>query len=418
MTMPSTLPRFPLNRTGLVLAVCLHAGIALTAEQTGQWYGFSVDFREALQAGFLFCIVGLYALVLHRLQQGRTVPLRHIILAMVLSAAPYVLNFLTKSSDIFNYIAYAEISQHGSPYLQGAASLGPAHPIYHGVWDQWRPHPSPYGPVWMGIVVLVGKLHTTFVAQMAIFKAIGAFMLLSIATLLVRHRPLPLAAAVLFNPMVIIEFIGDGHNDSVFAFLLLLSVLYAVRPVLSGAAFGLSVATKHVSVFVSPLYVAWYLQQRKYRHALLGLASAGVAVGVMYAALWVGPKMFDGILLVGRQFYATPWFFPQKILFSIFRTLDLHLSIYQLLQLGVTIGTGIAVLCIGWLFWRVWKRHMELSHAVFYGLSAVIFFAMQWVQPWYLTWPLVLIPFLPTKHVYRYAMIITLAWFAMYYTLY
>lgn len=409
---------FPCTPLGVSLVVVLHAGVALTAEQTGIWYGFSVNLQEGLHAFFLLLLVGAYLLAVYRMQHGYTPSMQQAVFVLALSAAPYFLNFLTKSSDVYNYIAYAEISQHASPYLQGPASLGPGNPIWHGVWDQWRPYPSPYGPLWMGIVVLIGKLHAGLVTQFFIFKFFGVAMFASIAALLVRWRPRTLALLVILNPILLIELIGDAHNDGLFVVLILLALIPFGNSLVSGLSFGLSIATKHISIVLSPLFLAAYAREKKYREMLFASGSALVALVLMYALLWVGPKMFEGLLVMGRQFYVNPIFFPQKLLLGIIRTTHPDIQLHVALQFAVVIGTSIAILGIGWLTWLVWRGRLELPVAAFYAFCAVIFFALQWVQPWYLTWPLVLTPFMQPKHAYRAVFALTVGWFIMIYTVY
>ncbi len=409
---------FPLTIGGLVLSVVLHAGTALTGENTAKYFGITGAFPEIIHALLVFLLICLYFFALIRLRSGYTLRLQHLLLVLVLSSAPYFINFATRSSDIFIYISYAEVSQHSSPYLQGADSLGPGNPIYYGVWKQWRPHPSPYGPVWMAVVILIGKLHASLVTQLLIFKILGAAALAIIASLLVRWRSLPAAAMVLLNPILIIDLVGDGHNDGLFAALILFSVISFRKSILSGISYGLSIATKHVSLFLAPILLAASIQQGKQRKTLFMVASSIIALLCSYGFMWAGPKMFNGLLVIGFQFFGTPIFFPQSIFFSVLRVVFPSLTVYTALQFASYIGLSFTVLCVGWISYRMWQKKIEVPTAVFYALCAVIFLSLQWVQPWYLLWPLVLTPFLGRKTAFRSLLILTLVWFAMFYTSY
>lgn len=223
---------------------------------------------------------------------------------------------------------------------------------------------------------------------------------------------------VLLNPLFIIELIGDAHNDGLFALLILIAVIPHRQSITQGLSLGLSIATKHISLALAPLFLAVFAQQKAWKQMFVTGITTCVAIVGTYALLWVGPKTFDGLLVVGKHFYATPLFFPQKIIFSILRFINSSLSMNSALQMTTVVGMSFAVITIAWLTWRVWQGRLALPVAAFYALCAMIFLALQWVQPWYIVWPLALVPFLQPKHAYRAAMVLTLVWFVMLYTLY
>ncbi len=408
--------RFPITPGGLILAVGMHAGFVLSSEYTAPAIGIPLIIEHAVHFFFLMTLLVLYGLALWRISQGRALTIRQILLVLAICTMPYLLNYATQSADLYVYISYAEISQHVSPYLHGPTWLGPQHQILHGIWQAWLPYPAPYGPFWMLLTDAIGRLHVSLVAQLLLFKFIGVGVLAALATSILRWRPLPFATMLLLNPLLLVELVGDAHNDGIFILLLVLALLPATRPILSGIAFGLSIATKHVSLVLAPLFALSYFRLKQLRTLAIVSGTAAVALVVTYATQWVGLRTFDGIRSVSAHFYASPLFFPQKILYGIVRTANSSLSTLRGLQVAALLGLILFLLALAWIAYRLWRGRWDLPTAAFYALSALILFGLQWVQPWYYVWPLVLAVFLPGKQPRRAYAIITFIWFASMYT--
>lgn len=408
--------RFPLTRGGLILAVAAHAGFVLSAEYTAPSIGIPLILEHAVHVFFLMTLMVFYGLALRRLSQGRTLTIRQIVLTLAVCVTPYLLNYATQSADLYVYISYAEISQHVSPYLHGPAWLGSQHQILHGIWQAWLPYPAPYGPFWMLITEAIGRLHVSLVAQLLLFKLLGVSVLVALSAVILRWRPLSVATMLLLNPLLLVELVGDAHNDGVFILLVVLALLPATRPLISGVAFGLSIATKHVSLVLAPLVAASYIRAKQLRTLAVVAGTAAIALVATYATQWVGLRTFDGILSVSAHFYASPLFFPQKILYGIVRIANSSLSTLRGLQVAATLGLILFLLALAWIAYRLWRGRWDLPTAAFYALSALILFGLQWVQPWYYAWPLTLAVFLPGQQSRRAFAIITFVWFASMYT--
>lgn len=407
---------FPLTQSGVVLGVFLNTLLAITSENTAPSYGMRGDVLEAVHAVGLGVLLGLYGLAVLRLRHGWLLAPRHLWLSLALFAAPYALNFATQSTDIYNYIAYAEISQDTSPYLQGPASLGLEHPIVHGIWEKWRPFPSPYGPVWTLIGNAVGTLHASLATQLLLYKLFGAIIFGAIVGVLLRWSPKNTGILVALNPIFIIEFVGDAHNDGLFTFAVLLAVVSYARPLFAGASTGLSIVTKHLSLVLSPIFLALYLRARAFRKAGIYAASIISVVGLAYASIWQGRDTFTGVLAVLPDFYAVPLFFPQKIFYALLRDFNAELPLLVGLRSAAVVGLAIYLLIQFWIYWRVFRGRLSLHASTFMSFCALIFFGMQWVQPWYLTWPLVLTAFLQPKYATKAIAALTIIWFASKYT--
>jgi hypothetical protein len=240
------------------------------------------------------------------------------------------------------------------------------------------PSPTPYGPIWtllsMGLVLPLGAGSLGLAVA---FKLLSALALLAIAS---AGRALAAAqsashgdlafVALGFNPLLLIEGPLSGHNDLVFAALVLAASLAAGRgrSRLGYLLVGLSAGIKYASLALLPWLVLEATRggkrrgpSRLLRESLLALAAL-VPTLLAYAPFWVGRSTLDG--LVGA------WKLQSAEAPGVVR-----LGAVGALWLGLTVWVG---------FGRDGGRHLA-AWAVF---STVVALALSPVPfAWYLVWP-------------------------------
>jgi hypothetical protein len=217
------------------------------------------------------------------------------------------------SIDLFSYISHGHIwsVQHANPYVVPSAAvahtaIGPELVSYG-----WRPvHPvSPYGPAWTYLEGGVVAVFQGVRIQLVVLKLIVIMFSLGSAALIwlilgwVRpeHRLLG-TLAYLWNPVIVVELAGEGHNDAVMVFLVLLALALTVqnRAASGIAAMSLGVLTKYLPLLLIPLQVVYLWRTsgnaRKFTvNMAAGAAMASVLTVVLFAPLWVGFNTFHGI---------------------------------------------------------------------------------------------------------------------------
>ncbi|HEX9012223.1 MAG TPA: hypothetical protein VF813_01860, partial [Anaerolineaceae bacterium] len=134
------------------------------------------------------------------------------------------------AADIADNILHARIFvvYNGNPFINLIHSF-PKDPFF--VYTAWKDAPSAYGPLWELAAGLATKLAGNGIeANLIAFKALpGLFYLLSlpVAALMLRRvtaRPaLPALLLLAWNPLVLYEVWGNGHNDIMMAFFILLA---------------------------------------------------------------------------------------------------------------------------------------------------------------------------------------------------
>ena len=212
---------------------------------------------------------------------------------------PYLL-----SQDIFSYAYYARIFAHygGNPYVAVPRDY-PFDPLFEAIF--WRDQPSNYGPLWTYATGLLSLLTLGNTAS-----TILSFKLLSLSFAIAGvpfvwlilgrlSRQARVAGTLLYawNPLLIVETSGSGHNDIVMAFFLLPAIyLYLRGARLSGLVMlVLSILFKYVTIVLVPVYLAlWLREENGWRQRLQALASGGIVSLVLLAAaywpVYAGPS--------------------------------------------------------------------------------------------------------------------------------
>jgi hypothetical protein len=334
------------------------------------------------------------------------------------------------SQDIFGYLEYGQIPavHHLNPYIWPPSAFN-RDPLLQWVAPIWRTLPSPYGPVWTDLNWLLAQVlyGRSIIDQVEAYKLLANVLhLLTLGLvwwLLGRLLPAPRARLTAFavfawNPLVLFESPGNGHNDDLALFALLLGfvplVMGARARVLDGrylgavALFTVSGFVKYLSAVCGPfLVVAWARQLRTWRARAAAVVLAGVLAGVVTALLfapWLElPDSLDPVLSqTGGSLYANT--LPDLV--------SLHVADQHLVPRGMTLAVARAtargwmrlavdavfVVYLAWEVWWLWRAAgpggMPAARALVRSstrvLMVVILVVSIWVQTWYFVMPLAL----------------------------
>jgi hypothetical protein len=236
-------------------------------------------------------------------------------LALGVPIAFYALALLTRptlSIDLLSYVShgYIRVELGRNPYLTpssivASTPLGPDLARYG-----WRPvHPaSPYGPLWTDVEVLAVRSFSSTSVRVLTLKLMSALTSLASAGviwgILSRRRPADRlfgTVAYLWNPMIVAETAGDGHNDAAMALLVLIALgLTLRRPIAGFVTTALAALTKYVPlIFLPAQSVHMWRTQRSDRRRVGGAATALIvstsAVVIAFAPYWAGARTFTGL---------------------------------------------------------------------------------------------------------------------------
>ncbi|GAB3397892.1 hypothetical protein GCM10027568_34170 [Humibacter soli] len=227
----------------------------------------------------------------------------------------------TLSIDAYSYLSHGYLAATGSnPYVDPSSSVAGTPYGIQMLAQGWQAvHPqTPYGPVWtafewLAYVLSGGNLYVgILLVKLPVFLAVlgTTWLIWSFLARTNRDRALRGALLYLANPLILIELVGEGHNDGVMAFFVVLAVFAVARrwAFLAVAAVIFAALVKlNALPFVLPVAVA-LIAMRRSALRLIGEAIAGVVVAVgagvlLIAPYWVGAGTFVGLGASGAPSY-------------------------------------------------------------------------------------------------------------------
>lgn len=272
-------------------------------------------------------IVGLFALygfALDRLRRARAPSFPLVFLGTIGFSLTLVFLYPVTAMDVYNYAVQGHVvTFHGiNPLVTAPATVqGDSFISYGGVWAEST---SPYGPVWIGVSALDSLIAGADVVRaVVILKSISALGVVATTLLLARGAeraklPRPALAAAIFgwNPLVQLELVGNGHNDSIMIALFVLSLLLVGRRGARGAfALAASVFVKYLTVIALPFYLLaelrgpdagdWRGWRRRLPAVLASVGVFAITAVLAYAPFWAGPVTLARVRTVDQNYLAS-----------------------------------------------------------------------------------------------------------------
>ena len=263
-----------------------------------------------LMLAVLVLMSGAYVWLLAQLRaRTLTLHVRAMTGLVLLASVPLLLLPNLQSGDIYSYIAYGRIAaiHGGNPFVDPPSAFLNIDRSYVTLVN-WRNVASVYGPVWiylsMLLTALVEAIHSHVITYVLSYKLLAMVLHITngmlIWAILGRWRPQQQqwgTALYLLCPLVLIEFIGNGHNDVLMITGILLAVWLHLRGQWPWAiiAFTLAVLTKWIALLLLPLYgLALLWEARTWRErakrTAVGLALFAAWSVILYSPYWEGTR--------------------------------------------------------------------------------------------------------------------------------
>jgi hypothetical protein len=330
------------------------------------------------------------------------------------------------AADLFDQIFRARITHH---YGLNTFTTIP-NSIYGDTFLRyvaWRDEGSPYGPLWELVSAGTGSLAgDSLWWNLILFKALvivpyAASIALTYGILRTLKPEWALRGTLFFawNPLVIFEIAGNGHNDAFVVMFLLAAVYFFVRahnlaviPALMAGAL-----TKFVPVLLVPVAAAaiWRDRASNRREGeqnevggdggepsrsfieplralwIGGIVAIGMAV-VLYAPFWEGPQTVGALNRQSLFTASLPKVLADWLAFDLGMGEGAAQSLVRygaLALVGLVVGVLSLRLLLGRNAQTLDERH-ELVGRTLRSFYEIIFvylaFATLWFQPWYLMW--------------------------------
>ncbi len=294
------------------------------------------------------------------------------------------------SRDLFYYISCGRtLGVYGANPYKLPPSAFPNDPLFQ--YANWPDYTSPYGPIWLLVSAGLARL-----ASGDLFWSVYFFKLLAFASYLacgaliwaiLRARgraPLAGTALWLWNPLVLLEFPGTGHNDVLMLAGLLLGLwLYLTGHArLAIVALALAAMVKSVALIALPVLLWHHLAPRggwlaRAREAARLLWLPALLVATCLGPFWAGAATF-GPVKESTHYYAS---------FGHIARIVLEWRLAPWPAGTITRGTILLVLLGGYLL--ILRRTPGDDRSLLVGLARAFFLLIAlwpFFVPWYCAW--------------------------------
>jgi hypothetical protein len=387
-TMPAYAALFAIHLANSLPA--LRAGLVPPDLGYGPGASAALQLLQVLALAYLF---GIYAVTLAKWRELR-LPSRAVIWNIVLIALMAWTLLPANSSDVLEYIGFGRLMSvyHVSPYLQSYEEFDDAFARYV-TWGE----PMPYGPLVLPIFALAGTVsqHGVLLAVYTIkfvwlvIHLVNAYLIYGMAISLALD---PGFAVFVFaaNPLVVIEQVGNGHNDG----LVVLCGLLALRLLQQGherRAVWMAVLGSLVKIpglFWVAGIIAIVVRRQHWRVLAQALAASAVSV---LTILWLAPGSAAALLLNSQWQNSEDSLHTTVIdgVIALASRFGRALDYEGLFRADRIVCSILFIAVCAWRYRRVEDVSTLVSELARLMLVLLLAFAVS-VYPWYVAW---MVPF-------------------------
>ncbi len=341
----------------------------------------AIGFIElALAAGVIY-LIALFGFTRTKATRATTILL---VFAAIAFRAPLWPMEPTLSDDLQRYRWEGKVQTEGlNPY-----AIAPNDPRLVGMRDRYyevmpgRELPAIYPPATELLFRATWKIFPGPTAFKIPFALADVLVLLLLAWMFRRAEDRNFRIAIYaWNPLVIVEFAGSGHND-VLALLGIVGglALMKKRPALASVPVALGAMAKVFPAVLVPVWIRRAGWPEK-RTGWWAAAFAGAAMLLVLAPYWNALGMFRANL----GYYEATW-------------KNYHASLYTVVDWltgGTTKIPALVGVCASWglAFWLAWKK-AEPTRAAYLLIGTILAFGPNGYS-WYFTWIVPLLCFFP-----------------------
>lgn len=359
--------------------------------------------------GLVFVYGGLVLLmrvwygVMRTVSQVPGIPVRKLVAVGALWCVPLLVAPPLFSRDVYSYAAQGEMmSHHISPYQYGPGVVGST-PMTRLVDPLWLNTPAPYGPLFMegdGLLTdLAGHHGLPDIVLLRLMALAGVGLIAIGVPMLARsygRDPSQAFALALLNPVTILHLVGGAHNDALMLGLLAVGLALSKRgrPVAGILVCALAAAVK-VPAAIGIVYIGWEWMGPgvPLRSRIRPLVTAGLIAGAVMGALSLLSGLgWSWILNLATPGTVRSWVAPAtgagQLVTAIAHLVHIPVAEHAVLSVTRLLGLGAAAVLGLWLLKNV-ERFGTLRAIGLTMLAVVVMGPV--VQPWYLSWGLILL---------------------------
>jgi len=307
--------------------------------------------------------------------------------------------------DIYDNIFHGRIlGVYGANPFRDLISSFPHDPFYQ--YPYWKNSPSAYGPLWETLAgITAWSAGDGIIANILAFKILpGLFHLASVAVVILYLRRIEpgraLSGALLlgWNPLLLYETWGNGHNDIAMIFWVLLAALLISQEQYSLGTLSLvaGMLIKFIPVLLIPAamligYQSLKTLKSRFRFIVKTALAGAFLILIAYIPFWNGMATFS----IGRRMQMFTTSFPAVM----YRILKPALGWSEAARLVSLAALGLLAIFMLIQILRAQKQESakDFLQSAFSILAFYLLVTCLWFQQWYGIWLISLAPLLPVR---------------------
>jgi hypothetical protein len=337
----------------------------------------------------LFALFAIAAFFFYFDSLRQNITLRKTVIYSLIFGFITFLSYPTLSTDIFSYIFSDRIA---TVYHQNVWQVVP---LTHdsdpfAIMADWKNTTRVYGEVNQLIYTLPSLLggNTVWLLVM-LYKLVSSVFALGIFWILYlllkntgenKNKIARDMRIILWNPLLLLELFGSGHNDSIMIFFTLLAVYFYSKKnlLLSGVVLALAVQVKLIPILLFIFLIVSLLQKKTYKESIIFAGSFFLINLFSFWLMGVSPLTFAQRVSYNAGVY---WQSLPNLLRHMYANIPVVFSI-----------SFIVVLCL-LIMYQIRTKQKPLQVYV-YSLIFYLFFFITAYWNWYALWILTPVPLL------------------------
>lgn len=340
--------------------------------------------------GLLLCFSLVYFLIIKK-QNKLFKNTKQAILFIMLISFIFMLILPFLSSDIYYYISdsWIEAKYDQNPYYTSVEELEAT-----GVQDEildntgyWKNTTSVYGPLWNKIAKVLSSLSFGNVTIALFVFKLAAYLIHILNVYLIYKITKSIKYMLIYglNPLVLIEFLSNVHNDIYLIFFIFLALYFLIRKknIYCTIIFlALSISIKFSTVLLVPFILIYYFRNDTITKRILyclisGISIIGIVV-LLYLPYYQDFTIFTNMLVQGSKY-------SQSIMLNLL--LDLKPETFEMIsKVAIPVFVIIYITNVAILLFRKQLHIKEILKKYNILILIFIFIVLTNFQRWYVLW--------------------------------
>ena len=223
----------------------------------------------------------------------------------------------------------------------------------------------------------------------------------------------------LSQPLVLFEWIGNGHFDGLWIVCVLLAFIFAKEKKwwLAAIMLTLGIWVKFIPLFFLPWFALWWYQESANKNWLKnsfdligGLVLFGSISTLVWWQYWQGLKVFNSLVLQSKwavnSLFAT-LYYSSKSLLELFTNKNVHWFLTRFLHVFLLVILLYFFVPVFKQIYKIFQRKLEWSaeqymSASFVSLLSYILIWQKSLWPWYFVWliPIGLVVYIKSQNIF------------------